>query len=237
MKSGYDLQAVKAYMECRERCAKAMEKKGADHAFPFVTISREACAGGTTVAHKLAEYLSGGDGASPEQVWKFFDRELVQAVIEKHDLPKETARFLTENKISEIRDIVESMLELHPPAFALVRKTSETILHLAKIGHAVLVGRGANLVTRKLKGGLHVRLIGSLEKRVQHAEEFYKVKHAEAVERVKAADEARKHYIRQNFDKNIEDPHLYDLVLNTDHISYADAARLIADQVLRQHRL
>ena len=235
MKSGNDLQAVKAYMECRERCAKAMEKKGVDHAFPFVTISREACAGGTTVAHKVVEYLS--EGESPEKAWKFFDRELVQAVIEKHDLPKEMARFLTENKISEIRDIVESLLEMHPPAFALVRKTSETILHLAKIGHAVMVGRGANLVTRKLRGGLHVRLIGSVEKRVQHAEDFYKVSHAEAVEKVKAADAARKQYIRQNFDKNIEDPHLYDLVINTDHISYADAARMIADQVLRQHRL
>jgi len=228
---GSNFQAIQAHLASRERCAKAHEARGDLH-IPFVTISRQAAAGGTTVARIVAEELTAEEGG--ECSWTVFDRNLVDAVIEKHDLPKEVAKFISEGKTSEIRDIIESLLELHPPAFALVKRTSETILHLAKLGHAVLIGRGANLVTRTLRGGLHVRLIGSFDKRVHHAEEFYRVSHDEAVKKVKAEDEGRRHYVRQNFAKDIDDPFLYDMVINTDRISYEDAGRIIADEVRRR---
>jgi len=38
---------------------------------------------------------------------------------------------------------------------------AETILHLAEQGNVILIGRGANLVTRELQHVFHVRLVGS----------------------------------------------------------------------------
>ncbi|MHC4470642.1 MAG: hypothetical protein ACYTDY_15195 [Planctomycetota bacterium] len=43
----------------------------------------------------------------------------------------------------------------------LLGKSNRTILHLATMGNAIIVGRGANIVTRRLEGGIRVRLVGT----------------------------------------------------------------------------
>ncbi len=144
------------------------------------------------------------------------------------------AQYISEQRTSEIRDIIETMVNLHPPAFELVRQTSETMLHLAQMGYSVIVGRGGNIVTRKLPGGFHVRLIGSAKKRVSHLADYFNQSTADAEKMMRTEDKGRADYLKQNFDKNIDDPLLYDLVINTDSVSYEDAAQMIGDQVLRK---
>ena len=65
-----------------------------------------------------------------------------------------------------VADALEELLGLHPSSWTLIQQTAETIWRLAQMGHVILVGRGANLITAKLASVFHVRLIGSLEKRV-----------------------------------------------------------------------
>ena len=40
-------------------------------------------------------------------------------------------------------------------------------------------------------------------------------------------DEARRRFVRSNFDSDLDDPHAYDLVINTDRLAPATAAQLI----------
>ena len=42
-------------------------------------------------------------------------------------------------------------------------------------------------------------------------------------------DLARARYLKKHFNANIDDPHLYHMVLNTSRIGYDETARLIAD--------
>ncbi|MCB9799622.1 MAG: cytidylate kinase-like family protein [Candidatus Omnitrophica bacterium] len=222
------LQAYKSFMECHMR----HDGQGnAETERPFVTISRQTGAGGVTIGKAVVEYLRQHD-AKARCPWTLFDKNIVQCVIEQHHLSKEVAQFMPEKKISEVNDIIETLFNLHPPAFALVRQTSETMLRLAQVGHVVIVGRGANVVTAGLKDGLHVRLIGSLGVRVKHTAEYYQLTANEAAEKIKKDDQGRRDYLKQNFAKNVDDPYLYDLVINTDHISYEGAAKMIGDAVL-----
>jgi cytidylate kinase len=126
------------------------------------------------------------------------------------------------------------MMGLHPAAWMLVHMTSETILHLAKMGNSVIVGRGANIVTRKLNHGLHVRLVGSLEKRIKHIQDYYKLAREQAEHFIKDEDRGRASYLNRHFGRDIDDPLNYSLVLNTDRVSYDEAAKLIGDQAIRQ---
>jgi cytidylate kinase len=115
----------------------------------------------------------------------------------------------------------------------LVHKTMETVLHLAQVGHVILIGRGSHIVTGKMPGVFHVRLVGLWEDRVAHVQEFYKLARAEAVEFVKKEDRVRGHYVKEYFNCDVEDPLLYHLVVNTSRVSYSEAARLIGGAALR----
>ena len=202
---------------------------------PAVTISRMAGAGGYTVAAKLAEYLQMNVPGHCE--WTVFDRNLIEKVLEDHHLHKRVARFMAESHKSLVIDSVEEYLGLHPSSWTLVQKTAETVLHLAQMGYVVLMGRGGNVITSRLPNVFHVRLVGSLENRIRRAQEDYNLDRPAALELVKKEDKGRRSYLKDNFDKDIDDPLLYHVIINTDQISCDEAACLIGDEVIKRFHL
>ena len=222
-----------SYVACQARYFEKARQTEEKNPTLFITISRQAGAGGITVGEKLVAYLEKHD----QEVfcpWTLFDRNLISAVLNEHNLPQEFAKFMPEDKVSEVQDMMEELFGLHPSEWAFVHKTTQTILHLAQMGNVILVGRGASVITRKfLSTGFHVRLIGSLPMRIRHIQDYYHLKQDDAINLIKKEDGGRKRYLNQNFDKDINDPLLYDLIINTDFISYDDAAQIIGDHVLR----
>ncbi len=200
---------------------------------PFVTISRESGAYGTTVADMLCEYLRTHERRR-EPPWAVFDKELILKVIEEHQFPAAFQRYFVESSVPLVEDILAELFGLHPLQETLVRSMSETILHLATLGHVILVGRGANIITRRLPSGTHVRLVGSFERRVEHVKEYLNVPVEQAHEYVVKEDQDRQAYIKRYFRKNISDASLYDLIVNTDTVSLQDAVTFIGDMVLRR---
>jgi len=185
------------------------------------------------VARHLVERLQ---AANPNAVspWTVFDRNLVGKVLEDHHLPSRLARFMPEDRISELSDTMDELFGLHPPSWALVRQTSETILRLAELGNVILIGRGAHVITSKLPHVFHVRLVGSLARRIQHMQELEHLTYAAARAFVLGEDRGRRRYLKKYFGKDIDDPLLYHLVINTDLVSYDEAARMIAEAVVPQ---
>jgi len=196
-----------------------------------ITISRQTGSGGHSVAERVAEYLQ---MRAPKETcpWTIFDRNLVEKVIEDHNLPKRLARFMPEDRISEIPDTMDEIFGLHPPSWTLVRQTAETILHLAQLGNVIIIGRGAHVITAKLDSVFHARLVGSLEKRVEYLQQVNGLGRKAALELIRREDRGRRRYLKKYFDKNIDDPLLYHLVINTDLVSFDEAARVIGDAVL-----
>lgn len=198
----------------------------------FITISRLAGAGGISVGNKITELLNNNKKLSWPCPWTVFDKNLINTVIEEHNLPEKFKKYMTESNISQIDDILGEFLGLHPSSIALVHRTNETILHLAQIGNAVIVGRGSGIITRRLKGGFHVHLVGSLEKRVQRVMEYSKVTCAQAKDLIAKWDKGRKKYFKDYFNKDNEDALLFDLTINTDNVSYDNTAKIITHSML-----
>ena len=198
----------------------------------FITLSRQPGAGAISIGEKIAEFLNAEKKITWPTPWKVFDKDLLKTIVEEHNLPEKCKKYMPEGKLSTIQDILDDMLGLHPSAIALVHRTNETLLHLAHLGNTIIVGRGGCLVTRKLQGGFHVRLVGSLDKRVRRVIEFSKINKKEAEKLVAKEEKDRKKYFNEYFNKNIEDPSLYDLTLNTDFISFDDAAKIIVHAAL-----
>jgi cytidylate kinase len=192
-----------------------------------VTISRQAGCGAHFIAEKLSAFLQ---AASPAEAppWTIFDRELVEKVLEEHNLPQSMARFLREDRISEFNDIIDELFGLHPPSWILVRKTSQTILHLAELGSVILIGRGSNIITSRMEHVFHVRLLGSVKARLARMQEFDHLTKEEATKVLESEDTGRRRYVKKYFNQNIDDPLLYHLVINTDLIPFDKVARAIA---------
>ncbi len=199
----------------------------------FVTISRKSGAYGITIADMLCEYLQRHE-RNRQTPWTVFDKELIQKVIEEHRFPVMFERYFAESSTPLTEDILAELFALHPPQETLVRSTSETILHLATLGHVILVGRGANIITHRLPNGTHVRLVGSFEKRVAHMKEYLNLSQEQARGYVVKEDHDRRAYISRYFHKDISDVSLYDLIINTDTVSSREAVTIIGDMVLRR---
>lgn len=201
-----------------------------------VTISREAGAGGHSVGEKLAELLHAGHPAD-SRPWMVFDRNLVQKVLEDHHLPGYIAGFMPEDRGTQIEQILDELFRQRPPALSLVHKTAETILRLTELGHVIIIGRGANIVTQKFQDVLHVRLVASLERRVEYFMKNRKCTRDEALDFINVEDRGRRRYIKEYFDKDIDDPLLYHMVLNTELLGLDATAELITRSILNRVHL
>lgn len=223
----------RTYLYCQLKISK--EKKPVEgiteRVHPFVTISREAGAGGSTLTSGLVDYLS-ADDINSDCPWTLFDKDLAGRVSDDIRL-KGIENILPEEKFSDIQTMFEELFGVHPTKREMAHNINRAILKLAGMGDIVIVGRGGFYITRHLKHGLHVRLIGSLAGRTKHMVNAYGLSIKEAESYVKKEDVKRYDYIKKLFGVDINDPHNYDLLINTDHIPIPEAIELIGTHVFR----
>jgi cytidylate kinase len=199
---------------------------------PAITLSHQSGTLDHEIAQRVADLLQSSEakGAIP---WTVFDRNLVEIMLEEHHLPHFLAEFISEDRRSMIQDTIDELLGSRIPSWDVVPKIAETVLHLAHAGHAILVGRSANLITADLPNMLHVRLIASLDQRVAHLQDAEHLPEPEALDRNHREDKAATRYLKSHFHASNANDALYHLTLNTDRLSAEDAAGLVVEAAHR----
>ena len=231
MQTGPSFKSCLTFIQCQlQPDARVVVPANGQDRWRAVTISRQSGAGGHVVATKLAEFLQArGPGKKP---WTIFDRELVAKVLEDHQLPARLAQFMPEDRVSELSNIMEELLGFHPPTWTLIEQTTETILQLAELGNVILIGRAANVITAKLESVLHVRLVRSVDQRCEYIQEIRQIGKKTALQFIHDEDRGRRRYLKKYFSKDIADPLLYHLTINTDLLSHTETAELISHTIL-----
>ncbi len=196
---------------------------------PFVTLSRESGLGGTAFAGMLAPRLPPGN----DHPWSVYSSNLIDEMLCTNRLPAHLARFLPEDRVSEFNATIGEVVGLHPNLWMLVSKTNEMIRRIARGGHAILLGRGANFATADLPGGVHVRLVAREAYRDACAARCRGVELSEASAWNAHRDAARRRYVKANFSANIADPTAYDYVINIERVPLEAAIEIIVDAVAR----
>jgi cytidylate kinase len=183
------------------------------------------------VAEKLAQYLqhqTPHDGVK----WTVFGRELMEKVLADHDLPKHLLKFLPEDRLSLVEDNLAELFGVHPASKVVLKQAAETIMQLAGMGGAILVGRAANIVTAKLPNVLHVRLVASLDDRIERICRDENKTPDEARRFCIEKEHARERYVKHYFHADTNDPLLYHLIINTSRVGHDNAVRLIGDALM-----
>jgi cytidylate kinase-like protein len=134
---------------------------------PFITISREAGAGGHNLMHRLIDRLNEVDPPGPGQTrWAGFDKELVEKVAQDYKMHKTLVDLLGEQCHSWLYDVFAG-LSSQTTESEVYRRVAETIRGLAQGGRAVIVGRGGAMITQNMPRGIHIQVVAPFEYRVE----------------------------------------------------------------------
>jgi cytidylate kinase len=221
-----------------ERCAAFITAQvrepghGAPQRRLAITISRQTGAADPAVLDRLVHLLE-SQTPKGERPWTVFDKNLVARVLEDHHLSAELDRFMPEDAVSGVEDAIQEVLGLHPPTDELVRQTAETIRRLVELGNAIVIGRGANVVTADMPHVFHLRLVGSLDRRIERISRLMQMDRKEAEAYIVKEDRGRARYLQQHYNANVDDPLLYHLILNTDRFADEVGVEVVAEAALR----
>ncbi len=187
---------------------------------PFVAISREAGSGGGALARLVGEKLN----------WEVLHRELLDMMAERCNLPRAVLGVIDESASNWIVEVFGKWLD------PLLVTRTEYIVHLGQIvllaaqhSSKVFVGRGAQFFLPADRG-VTVFLVAPLPMRLQHLQEVRGLSEPEARRYIRETDQARRELIKSHFNRDLGDPHAYDLVINRTHTSLEAAAELIISQ-------
>ena len=193
--------------------AAAAEK--AEKEISFVTISREyGCAGfriGDTLAASLNIKLRG-----PSQIpWAVYDRKLVDMICEDHKLNRTLVETLDKQRKHVFSDYITGIFTGEPSSIKVFKKCAATIFSLASHGRVIIIGRASSLVTEKLAGGMHVRIVAPIDWRVEQVAEYEKIESLSKAHRhVEKMDNEREKFARDFLGRNVSEPDIYHMVLN-----------------------
>ena len=184
---------------------------------PYITISREAGAEGQHIARLVGQRLD----------WDVLDKELLDFMAQRYSLPRDMLEFVDETKANWVHDILgnwfDSSVVTHEKYVVLL----ERIMRLAALhGHIVVVGRAGQCVLPH-EYGLAVRLMAPLLYRMEQMSRRRHVSLEEARRMIVAIDAGRRDFVHRYFHHDVDDPPLYDLVINVGRFGAASAAEQI----------
>ena len=114
-----------------------------------------------------------------------------------------------------------------------IRQVRELIQAVYTRGNIVIVGRGSQVILAGKPDVLHVRLIGSPEKRIQMWQKRESLSYDEAKKRMEKRDRAHVDFVKNYFDADITLQEWYDLIISIDHFTKDAIAELISQALPR----
>jgi cytidylate kinase len=195
-----------------------------------VTISREYGSGGGEIGNQLAKRLG----------WKLVDHEVAEQVARALDITEAEADAHDEHADNLIMRLLTNLSESLAPVSAPVQSLPNLITPeeydearrkvveaAVASGHAVIIGRGSQVLLAGRRDVLHVRIIAPLEQRIAYVMQREGLDHAKAQGRIQTKDRDRARFLSAAHQRNPHDEHLYDLVINTAVIELSDVVDLL----------
>jgi cytidylate kinase len=185
--------------------------------FQNICISREAGAGGGTIARMVGQRLG----------WKVYDHELLEAIAHRMGLPVDEVRSFDELAPSAVQDWLLPLREEHyAPQEAYLDHLAKLVEAIGRAGESLLVGRGAGFLLPR-ETTLSLRIVAPLRMRAIRLAERMGVSVRTARRAAKDLDRRRAQFDRTMHRKVTADPHNYDLVLDSQSLGLEIAVEII----------
>ena len=195
-----------------------------------ITISREYGSGGGEIARRVAQRLQ----------WRLVDHEIVVQVAQSLEISEEEAAARDEHSDSVVSRILSSMHGVDPSLMVVspvqlpvdAQKYNDALRKAvrgaATAGHVVIVGRGSQVLLSNRRDVLHVRIVAPMKQRINYVMQREGLDEDAARARIQLKDRDRQRYLQNEYHVQSEDPHLYDIVVNTGILDLDGIVDLIA---------
>lgn len=182
-----------------------------------ITVSREYGSGGGEIAARLAQRLG----------WRLVDHHLVAQVAAALDEPEEHADARDERPSGLLAHLVDAVQLIAPWSGAVPGVTAEeahrrhyqalceVVRSAADAGKVVIVGRGSQAMLAGRRDVLNLRVIAPFERRVAYVVAREGLAEEAAKTRIRTKDRDRAVWLQTFEGLQPNDPHLYDLIVNT----------------------
>jgi cytidylate kinase len=182
-----------------------------------IALSRQAGSRGAEIARAVGERLG----------WPVYDHELLDHIAAEKGLSTRLLEQLDERHSGWLEEAVRSFCTTDGARDGYyLRGLLGLLISLGKVGHCVIVGRGAAQVLPP-EATLSVRVIAPRGDRIAQVEKRRGTTKAEAERWVDQHDRERILFVKHHFRADAEDPLLYDLVLNSKRLSTEECAAMI----------
>lgn len=204
-----------------EAAHERMQESGKSCSNNILTISRTMGSGARIIAGKLSTELG----------WSLWDKELLDAIAEDGHVSNKVAESFDEHKRSEIEIFVHNFLgEYDVGGFIYAKHLAKAVASVAKLGNAIILGRGANVL---LPRALNIRIDASEGVRVHNMMQYENLTKDEAVKKIRQSDIDRHKFMIHTFGKEKVAAAYFDLSLWMDEFTNDDAVCIIKTALSR----
>ncbi|NUO64311.1 MAG: cytidylate kinase-like family protein [Gemmatimonadaceae bacterium] len=198
----------------------------------MITLSREYGAGAGELARRLSATLG----------WRVVGEDIPHLVADRLHLPDDAVEECDEHVPTLLENLGNALLMGNPdllidPEVAqrpdperVFVAARDVMLDAAKTPPVILLGHGAQALFHDRPRTVHVRLVSPIEERVKRiCGRRGDCTRDNAATLARRIDTDRVSYVRQHYGRDVRDPLLYHVQLNTGFLSMEDAARIIVE--------
>lgn len=195
---------------------------------PVVTVSHDYGSGGRDIAKSLADALG----------VPCYDRQLVDAIAASSGIDAELLARLDEQAQMHWTQWLYGFKSLHRLEQAqYYRHLVNLCLNILQSG-GVIVGRGAHIILANHRV-FRLRLVGSLDHCAARIASREHIEFSLAREKASQANQGKQQFIWDYFQQQLDDPRLFDLVINSDRLEIDRQLPMLVDAIrsfdARQH--
>jgi hypothetical protein len=197
------------------------EKSGSQEkgpAGPTITISRQYGCEGFPLAEALKKIFEDKTG----EEWNIYDKALLKKVSEEEELSIRLLEGLGD--LTKLWDSLPVSIPGRMPHSQMYRRIVEHLIGIARLGRAIIIGRGGAVVTQGFPNCYHFRLEASFGFRAASMGRRLGLPLPEAEKHVKENQEAREKFISKYLNVSTADHSFFDAIYNNERHSVAEVA-------------
>lgn len=195
-----------------------------------ITISRQFGAGGATLGERLSKTLG----------YRYVNDQLIIEVAKNVGVSSSRVRTIERKGTSKLMKLLDKIVSADSIDRQVTKKhgfidekryvdeVTAIIQKLHEEGNVVIIGRGSNYALKGYDGVIHILMVAEVEHRVRFLMDNYEMNRSQAERAVKRGDAIRTRFLNCFSDRGShDDPMLYDLVLNMNHLSMEQAEEIV----------
>jgi cytidylate kinase len=183
----------------------------------YVTLARQSGTGATEIARLLGKQLG----------WTVYDYNLLDLIAQRFHEPRLMLDLVDETHGNWVYDLLGTWMDHQIiPHQKFVSHLKRVVATLAKQGKAVFVGRGAQFLLPRPRV-LAVWITAPQKFRVERTMAEKRMYERDAQHFVRDADEGCREFVKRYFRRDINDPSLYDLIINVQNTGVPEAVEQI----------